>query len=279
MNRLSLVSARCRDPGRRREPWARAVDVRLGRQPGRRVRQRPAAVLARRRPDRGGAAVPGVNRQSRKFARLARVLARTKPVIAVKSGRHATLTPAPGRTRPVHPAISPWQPVALIGNSSAPGGPVAARCQGEFLGDNPGRLDGNGAVGEYQARPAGVRPASRTTTAGGAAVPSPVPHSSVRFAARNPEPLGTLLLKSSPPFRPRQRKQPWSRWGCLTPGLPDGADQCQDTSWTGSPRSAAFRAKAPSKVHTAVPSRRARQTYVESVACRRRNRPVIAATS
>ena len=32
----------------------------------------------------------------RKFARLARVLARTKPVIAVKSGRHATLTPAPG---------------------------------------------------------------------------------------------------------------------------------------------------------------------------------------
>ena len=32
----------------------------------------------------------------RKFARLARVLARTKPVIAVKSGRHATLTPGPG---------------------------------------------------------------------------------------------------------------------------------------------------------------------------------------
>ena len=32
----------------------------------------------------------------RKFARLARVLARTKPVIAVKSGRHATLTPATG---------------------------------------------------------------------------------------------------------------------------------------------------------------------------------------
>ena len=32
----------------------------------------------------------------RKFARLARVLARTKPVIAVKSGRHATLTPSPG---------------------------------------------------------------------------------------------------------------------------------------------------------------------------------------
>src|SRR5664280_3712424 len=32
----------------------------------------------------------------RKFARLARVLARTKPVIAVKSGRNATLTPGPG---------------------------------------------------------------------------------------------------------------------------------------------------------------------------------------
>ncbi|MGS0686102.1 bifunctional acetate--CoA ligase family protein/GNAT family N-acetyltransferase [Nakamurella sp. GG22] len=32
----------------------------------------------------------------RKFARLARVLARTKPVIAVKSGRHATPTPATG---------------------------------------------------------------------------------------------------------------------------------------------------------------------------------------
>ena len=32
----------------------------------------------------------------RKFARLARVLARTKPVIAVKTGRHATLTPGPG---------------------------------------------------------------------------------------------------------------------------------------------------------------------------------------
>ena len=31
-----------------------------------------------------------------KFARLARVLARTKPVIAVKSGRNATLLPAPG---------------------------------------------------------------------------------------------------------------------------------------------------------------------------------------
>src|SRR5450755_4270875 len=36
----------------------------------------------------------------RKFARLARVLARTKPVIAVKSGRHATLTPAPGPHSP-----------------------------------------------------------------------------------------------------------------------------------------------------------------------------------
>src|SRR5664280_101934 len=32
----------------------------------------------------------------RKFARLARVLARTKPVIAVKSGRNATRTPGPG---------------------------------------------------------------------------------------------------------------------------------------------------------------------------------------
>jgi len=32
----------------------------------------------------------------RKFARLARVLARTKPVIAVKTGRHATLTSGPG---------------------------------------------------------------------------------------------------------------------------------------------------------------------------------------
>jgi len=32
----------------------------------------------------------------RKFARLARVLARTKPVIAVKSGRHAAPTPGPG---------------------------------------------------------------------------------------------------------------------------------------------------------------------------------------
>ena len=36
----------------------------------------------------------------RKFARLARVLARTKPVIAVKSGRHATLTPSPGPSAP-----------------------------------------------------------------------------------------------------------------------------------------------------------------------------------
>src|SRR5664279_5451322 len=36
----------------------------------------------------------------RKFARLARVLARTKPVIAVKSGRHATLTPEPGPHSP-----------------------------------------------------------------------------------------------------------------------------------------------------------------------------------
>ncbi len=34
----------------------------------------------------------------RKFARLARVLARTKPVIAVKSGRYAASTPAPGST-------------------------------------------------------------------------------------------------------------------------------------------------------------------------------------
>lgn len=99
----------------------------------------------------------------------------------------------------------------------------------------------------------------------------PVPHSPVRFAARNTKPLGTVLLK---------RKQPWLRWGYLTPGVSwRGPDQCQDTSWTGSPRSAALRAKAPSKVHTAVPSRRARHTYVESVACRRRNRAVIAATS
>src|SRR5664279_4721780 len=36
----------------------------------------------------------------RKFARLARVLARTKPVIAVKSGRNATLTPTPGPHSP-----------------------------------------------------------------------------------------------------------------------------------------------------------------------------------
>jgi len=45
----------------------------------------------------------------RKFARLARVLARTKPVIAVKSGRNATLTPAPG------PQSAPLSEAAVAG--------------------------------------------------------------------------------------------------------------------------------------------------------------------
>ena len=41
----------------------------------------------------------------RKFARLARVLARTKPVIAVKSGRNATLLTTPGpRSTPISEA-------------------------------------------------------------------------------------------------------------------------------------------------------------------------------
>ncbi len=36
----------------------------------------------------------------RKFARLARALARTKPVIAVKSGRHALVSPGPAPRPP-----------------------------------------------------------------------------------------------------------------------------------------------------------------------------------
>ena len=61
---LPVRRAGHRDSGRRRLPRAGAVVVRLGGQPGRRLGQRPAAVLARRRAHRGGAAVPGIVRQS-----------------------------------------------------------------------------------------------------------------------------------------------------------------------------------------------------------------------
>jgi len=79
-----------------------ADHVRQRRQPRRRVRQRPAAVLGGRRGHRGRTAVPGELRQPRKFARLAQRLARSKPVVAVRSGRHAAgLRPRcrPTRTR------------------------------------------------------------------------------------------------------------------------------------------------------------------------------------
>jgi acetate---CoA ligase (ADP-forming) len=68
---------------------ARAVDVRVGRQQGRHLRQRPAAVLGGR-PDTD---VILLYLESfgnpRKFSRIARRISRHKPIVAVKSGRTA----------------------------------------------------------------------------------------------------------------------------------------------------------------------------------------------
>ena len=59
---LPVRCARRGDPGERRAARARPVDVRVGRQPRRRVRQRPAAVLGGGHVDRGRAALSGVDR-------------------------------------------------------------------------------------------------------------------------------------------------------------------------------------------------------------------------
>jgi acyl-CoA synthetase (NDP forming) len=74
------------------QPQHRPVQLRLGGQPRRRQRQRPAAVLGHR----PGTEVVLLHLESfgnpRKFARLARRVGRTKPVVAVKSGRHVRMT-------------------------------------------------------------------------------------------------------------------------------------------------------------------------------------------
>ena len=60
---LPVRRARRRDPGRGGAPGARPVHLRLGRQPGRRQRQRPAPVLGDRPGHRRGPALPGELRQ------------------------------------------------------------------------------------------------------------------------------------------------------------------------------------------------------------------------
>ena len=72
--RLLLPVGRPRDrrPRERRPPRARPVDVRLGRQPRRRVRQRPAAVLGGGRRHRRRAALPRVDRQPAQVLPIAR---------------------------------------------------------------------------------------------------------------------------------------------------------------------------------------------------------------
>ena len=65
----------------------RPVGFRLDRQQGRRLRQRLPAVLGAGRRTDVVAALPRVVRQPAAFARIARAVARRKPIVAVKSGR------------------------------------------------------------------------------------------------------------------------------------------------------------------------------------------------
>ena len=87
---LPVRRARGRDPGDGRAPRARPVDVRVRRQPRRRLRQRPAAVLGGGRRDRGRAALPGVDRQP------AQVLPDRPPGRPAQARRR-------GEVRPHHP--------------------------------------------------------------------------------------------------------------------------------------------------------------------------------
>ena len=86
--------------GRGRPARPRPVQLRLGRQPGRRVRQRPAAVLARRPAHRCGAAVPGDLRQPAQV-RPDRPAAR--PGQAGGRGGHAGRRPVRGEPAPPRP--------------------------------------------------------------------------------------------------------------------------------------------------------------------------------
>ena len=68
----------------------RHLAVRLGREQGRRQRQRPAAVLGRRCPDRCDPPLPRVVREpDASSSGSPRNVARSKPIVAVKSGRTA----------------------------------------------------------------------------------------------------------------------------------------------------------------------------------------------
>ena len=93
----------------RQRARAGAVVVRVGRQQGRLLQQRSAVVLGAGRPTGLVLLYLESFGNPRKFARIARHVARTKPVLAVKSGSAAgarATSSTPGPSWP--PPMSPW---------------------------------------------------------------------------------------------------------------------------------------------------------------------------
>ena len=100
-------------------------DVRLRRQPRRRLRQRPHAVLGGRRQHRRRGPLPGVHRQPAQVLPDRPRLARRKPVIVVKSGSSAFGVPPGHAVRPTPRAAGGVRRDAAAGRLHPGGEPTS----------------------------------------------------------------------------------------------------------------------------------------------------------
>ena len=184
---LPVRCARLGDPREGQQPRPRPLDVRQRRQPRRRLRQRPAAVLGGGRRHRGRAALPRVDRQP------AQVLPDRPPGLAAQADHRGPLGPH-------HP-----------GRADGPRGPPdRGAAAGRRRDVPPGRRDpGRHPRGDVRRRPAARPPAAAARAAG-----SPSSATPTRSACWPPTPpprsgwSSTSRSRSAPRPPPRTSRTP-----------------------------------------------------------------------
>ncbi len=267
---LPVRRARLGDPGEGQQPRPGPLDVRQRRQPRRRLRQRPAAVLGGGRRHRGRAALPRVDRQP------AQVLPDRPPGLAAQADHRGAVRAAP-------PRACRW---------ATPSARSRRRRQAvDAMFRQAGRDPGRHAGGDVRRRPAARPPAAAARAPGrdrrqlrrarparrrrgrrgrpgrqqvGRAraprrpprtsrTPSTRPSTTPRStrSSRSTSRRSTSPARTSPTCWPRSASSPTSRWSPRS-SAPRACPSCCGSPTSPAPRPAAARCRRTPRVEAAV---------------------------